>query len=200
MRIAGGEFRGRVLLVPKSGEIRPTQDRVREALFSMLMNAVPGADFLDLFAGSGAVGFEALSRGAKSAVFVERNPRHADIIAKNAATLLGNACASAASVIRADAYAFIERYSGSGFDIVFADPPYALGDERGYDGVLDTLARRGVVRPGGIFVAETAANTALAEPPGWTLLRDRTYGKSRIAMWRRALSSSSPDSQEGAES
>ena len=200
MRIAGGEFRGRVLLVPKSGEIRPTQDRVREALFSMLMNAVPGADFLDLFAGSGAVGFEALSRGAKSAVFVERNPRHADIIVKNAATLLGNARASAASVIRADAYAFIERYAGSGFDIVFADPPYALGDERGYDGVLDTLARRGVVRPGGIFVAETAANTALAEPTGWTLLRDRTYGKSRIAMWRRALSSSSPDSHEGAES
>lgn len=195
MRIAGGEFGGRTLLVPKSGEIRPTQDRVREALFSMLMNEVPGADFLDLFSGSGAVGLEAMSRGARSATFVERNPRHADIIARNIAALLGKARASAVAVIRADAYAFIKRYSGSGFDIAFADPPYALGDERGYDGVLEALAQRGVVRPGGIFVAETAANTALAEPQGWTLLRDRTYGKSRIAMWRRAQSIA--DSQEG---
>ena len=83
MRITGGEFGGRNLKVPKSDAIRPTQDRVREALFNMIQFEVPGSDFLDLFAGSGAVGIEALSRGAKSATFVESNRRHMPVLLEN---------------------------------------------------------------------------------------------------------------------
>ena len=83
MRITGGEFGGRNLKVPKTDAIRPTQDRVREALFNIIQCEIAGADFLDLFAGSGAVGLEALSRGAKSVTFVEANRKHITILNEN---------------------------------------------------------------------------------------------------------------------
>ena len=83
MRITGGEFRGRILKVPKSDAIRPTQDRVREAFFNMVAFELAGASFLDLFAGSGAVGIEALSRGARAATMVELNRRHLETLSEN---------------------------------------------------------------------------------------------------------------------
>ena len=181
MRITGGELCGRVLAVPKSGGLRPTQDRVREALFSILQCEIPGAAFLDLFAGTGAVGLEALSRGAASAEFVEADQRHMEALRRNVAM----AGPRAAAVVRADAYRYIAAYRGPGFDIAFADPPYALGEERGYAQVLATLAGRGVVKPGGLFVAEMTAVQRAEETPGWELLRDRRYGKTRLCIWRR---------------
>lgn len=181
MRITGGKFGGRIIGVPKSDAVRPTQDRVREALFSMLTGVLPDADFLDLFAGSGAVGIEALSRGARSAVFVERDPKHLAVLKKNAAAL----GVENAHFVRADAYRWAESYAGDGFDIVFADPPYALGEERGYAAFLETLASRAVVREGGFFVAEMTAVQKAEFPRGWALLRDRTYGKTRVCLWRR---------------
>ena len=183
MRITGGQFGGRNLVVPKSDAIRPTQDRVREALFSMLQTEIAGATFLDLFAGSGAVGLEALSRGASRATFVEQNRRHLVALKSNL-----EACrlpSAAAETIAADCYRWISSYTGAGFDIGFADPPYALGEERGYAAVLATLAERGVVRPGGLFVAEMTAVQKAEETPNWDLLRDRTYGKTRLCVWRR---------------
>ena len=165
MRITGGEFGGRILKVPKSDAIRPTQDRVREALFNIIQFEVPGADFLDLFAGSGAVGIEALSRGAKSATFVEQDRRHFSVLGENVGMV---SCADnghptsgirhqTSNCVCADVYRWIASYSGPGFSIAFADPPYALGEERGYASVLATLAERGVVRPGGLFIAEMTA-------------------------------------------
>ena len=186
MRITGGEFGGRNLKVPKSDAIRPTQDRVREALFNIIQFEVPGSDFLDLFAGSGAVGLEALSRGAKSATFVEANRRHLAVLKENL-----DSCrvqSTAVAVADADAYRWIATYSGPGFSIGFADPPYALGEEKGYASVLATLAERGVIRPGGLFVAEMTAVQKAEETPGWELIRDRTYGKTRLCLWRRLLS------------
>ena len=183
MRITGGKFRGRNLKIPKSGEIRPTQDRVRESLFNIIQCELAGAEFLDLFAGSGAVGIEALSRGAASAAFVERDRRHAAVLAENLKTF--NLQPPAFSLVSADVYRWIAAYAGGGFDIVFADPPYALGEEKGYSGVLATLAERGVVKPGGLFIAEMTAVQKAEESPGWELLRDRTYGKTRILIWRR---------------
>ena len=228
MRITGGEFGGRNLKVPKSDAIRPTQDRVREALFNIIQFEVPGSDFLDLFAGSGAVGIEALSRGAKSATFVEANRRHFAVLEENLASLgsgrvgLGSSRGKLESegssnrpvqdcpnqslqgcrplqddpnrpkrtlddstVVLADVYRWIGRYSGPGFSIGFADPPYALGEEKGYASVLATLAARGVIRPGGLFVAEMTAVQKAEETPGWELVRDRTYGKTRLCIWRR---------------
>ena len=186
MRITGGEFGGRNLKVPKSDAIRPTQDRVREALFNMIQFEVPGADFLDLFAGSGAVGIEALSRGAKSATFVESNRRHMPVLLENLRLVspAGGPQLNFSTVL-ADVYRWIASYSGPGFSIVFADPPYALGEERGYASVLATLAERGVVRPGGLFIAEMTAVQKAEETPLWELVRDRTYGKTRLCLWRR---------------
>ena len=198
MRITGGEFGGRNLKVPKSDAIRPTQDRVREALFNIIQCEIVGADFLDLFAGSGAVGLEALSRGAKSVTFVEANRRHIAVLKENLGSLGSgrveaglNALARPSStlddttVIAADAYRWIASYSGPGFSIGFADPPYALGEEKGYAQVLATLADRGVIRPGGLFIAEMTAVQKAEETPGWELIRDRTYGKTRLCIWRR---------------
>lgn len=190
MRIAGGEFCGRTMKTPKTGDLRPTQDRVREALFSILAPEMPGADFLDLFAGSGAVGIEALSRGAASATFVERDRRHLAVLSENIAATVGRGGrASAARTVAADVYSWIAAYSGPGFSIAFADPPYALGEEKGYAQVLGTLAARGVVRLGGLFVAEMTAVQHPEETPGWDLLRDRRYGKTRLCVWRRAAKS-----------
>ena len=183
MRITGGLFGGRTLKVPKSDAIRPTQDRVREALFNILAPELAGAAFLDLFAGSGAVGLEALSRGARAVTFVERSRPHLETLRANLAAI---APKSAADVVTADVYRWIASYAGPGFTLAFADPPYALGEEKGYAGVLATLAARGVVRPSGLFVAEMTAVQKAEETPGWELLRDRTYGKTRLCIWRRA--------------
>ena len=195
MRITGGEFGGRNLKVPKSDAIRPTQDRVREALFNILQFEVPGADFLDLFAGSGAVGLEALSRGAKTVTFVEQNRQHLKVLNENLAMLApvpravpGRGADSrppqTTTVGAADCYRWLASYSGPGLSIAFADPPYALGEEKGYATVLATLAERGVVREGGLFIAEMTAVQKAEETPGWELFRDRTYGKTRLCIWR----------------
>ena len=184
MRITGGEFCGRNLLVPKSDEIRPTQDRVRQALFNIIQCEVTGCDFLDLFSGSGAVGLEALSRGAASATFVEQSRQHIEVLNKNVVTLLKDK-SSLVTVVAADGYRGISTYVGPGLSVGFADPPYRLGEERGYAQVLATLAERNVIRVDGLFVAEMTAVQKAEETPGWDLLRDRTYGKTRICIWRR---------------
>ena len=184
MRITGGQFCGRILKVPNSDAIRPTQDRVRESVFNIIQCEIGGAKFLDLFAGSGAVGLEALSRGASAATFVEMNRRHLATLKENLSIV--PLPLPTTTIIASDVYKWIASYSGPGFDIAFADPPYALGEEKGYAQVLATLAERGVIRPGGLFIAEMTAVQKAEETPGWELVRDRTYGKTRICMWRRA--------------
>lgn len=191
MRITGGEFGGRNLRVPDSEAIRPTQDRVREALFNILMPEIAQAEFLDLFAGCGAVGLEALSRGAKRVTFVEQDRRHLAALRQNLETMAPD---RATEVIGAEVYRWLQRYAGAGFTMVFADPPYRLGEERGYASVLATLAARGVVRPNGLFIAEMTAVQKAEETPGWDLLRDRTYGKTRLCIWRRLAVFASDDS------
>ena len=180
MRITGGIHCGRILKVPEGLEVRPTQDRVREALFNILMHDIAGARFLDLFAGSGAVGLEALSRGASSVTLVEQNARHVAFIRSNAAMLK-----VAPEIVAADVYLYLSAFAGTSFDIAYADPPYALGEERGFTEMLKTLAGRNVVRPGGLFIAETTSRQTVADVPGWDLCRDREYGKTRLLIWKR---------------
>lgn len=182
MRITGGIYRGRTLKVPDGLDVRPTQDRVREALFSILMHEMPGARFLDLFSGSGAVGLEALSRGASFATLVELNARHMAFAKANAAMLKASP-----EFVQADACRYISEFEGTPFDIVFADPPYAMGEEHGFGEMLGTLAARNVVRPDGLFIAETTSRVALGEIPEWDLCRDREYGKSRLLVWKRSM-------------
>ncbi|MDX9867030.1 MAG: 16S rRNA (guanine(966)-N(2))-methyltransferase RsmD [Kiritimatiellia bacterium] len=181
MRITGGEWGGRKLKAPAGDRVRPTQDRVREALFSMLMGVVPDALFVDLFAGTGAVGLEALSRGASRAVWVEQDPRHAALLQENVTALTGKS----GEVCRCEVFRWLKG-AGCGLraDVVFADPPYAAGGDPGFARVMGLLEANRVLRPGGVFVAEMPEACAAEEVAGWVLLRDRTYGHTRLAVYR----------------
>jgi 16S rRNA (guanine966-N2)-methyltransferase len=125
VRIVAGEFGGRRLSMPKDARVRPTADRVREAWMSILADAIPGARVLDLYAGSGALGLEALSRGAASATFVELNPPSLRALQANVATL---GVADRVTVYRGDALRYVEGLPAGAFDLVLADPPYARDD------------------------------------------------------------------------
>lgn len=188
MRIAGGDWRGRTLKVPDGDAVRPTQDRVREALFSMIQFELAGVSFLDLFAGSGGVGLEALSRGAARATFVELAPRHVACLKANVAALKAEA---RCRVQTADVFSWLAALparaaaADDAFGIVYADPPYDLGRERGFASILQTLAEKNAVKPSGLFIAEMRVHQAPDESPFWELCRDRTYGQTRLAIYRR---------------
>lgn len=123
IRIIGGEWRGRRLQVPEIDGLRPTQDRFRETLFNWLMFQLGGKRVLDMFAGSGALGLEALSRGAASAVFLEKDARAASGIR----TFLGQVAFTGAEVVVTDARAWLGHPAGQPFDVVFLDPPFRAG-------------------------------------------------------------------------
>jgi 16S rRNA (guanine966-N2)-methyltransferase len=183
MRITGGEFGGRHLRAPTGDRVRPTQGRVRGALFSMLAAEVPGARVLDLFAGTGAVGLEALSRGAAAVVWVESDRRHCQALRANAAALGQGA---AGRVVCADCVRWLRGApeAGAAFDLVFADPPYAWALANGFGVIAVRLRDGGWLRPGGWFVAEQPASLAPDAWDGWVLLRDRVYGETRLAVYR----------------
>ena len=124
MRIVSGRWRGRVIKAPADSRVRPTADRVREAWMSIVQNDLPGARVLDLFAGSGALGLEALSRGAEHADFVELGRRSLSALGANIASL---GAENLSTVHRGDAVRFVARLDTDAYDIAFADPPYGLG-------------------------------------------------------------------------
>lgn len=179
MRVIAGEAGGLRLRVP-SPDIRPTMDRVREAIFSSLGEAVPGARGLDLFAGSGAMGIEALSRGAASVVFVEASPRCAACIRENL-----RRARLEASVQVMDAFKFLQLYGGTGYDLIFADPPYTKSAED-RDFARELLLAPALVealRPKGTLVLERAAASKEPETKALSLVRLRRYGESEIAYY-----------------
>lgn len=183
MRVTGGRWRGHPVRVPGRRVLRPTQDRVREALFAMLAGRIEGARFVDLFAGTGAVGIEALSRGAAQVCWVERDVRVLAVLRQN----LRELGAPQDTIVRAD----VGRALAGGLlpeacDVVFADPPYRVRRRRPWlDTLLETLPRCGVLRPDGCFVMEQAAGDTVACPQGWQLVRDRAYGDSRLLLFAR---------------
>jgi 16S rRNA (guanine966-N2)-methyltransferase len=152
IRIIAGEYKGRRIKTPASDKVRPTADRVREAWFSILQGSIPGARVLDLFAGSGALGFEALSRGAVSVDFVEKHTASLRVIHANASLLN---VADQVTIHRTDAMRFAERLQAGAYDVAFADPPYA-GDEAA---LLVALFRRTPFAR--VFAIEHAAATAM---------------------------------------
>jgi 16S rRNA (guanine966-N2)-methyltransferase len=123
MRIVGGQFGGRRLVIPRDDRVRPTADRVREAWMNILGEALVGSRVLDLFAGSGALGLEALSRGAASVTFVELNPPSLKALEQNISAL---GAENAVTVYRGDAMRYAERLPERAFDVVLADPPYSI--------------------------------------------------------------------------
>jgi 16S rRNA (guanine966-N2)-methyltransferase len=155
MRVIAGTFRSRQLKSLKGNALRPTSDRLRETLFNVIADRVSGSRFLDLFAGTGAVGIEALSRGAREAVFVENHVPAATLIRKNLASLgitLG-ARVLAADALRGLAKLATENGSGGApFDLIFLDPPYSAAEE--YRGVLALLGSAALIGESSLVVAE----------------------------------------------
>lgn len=191
VRIVGGEFRGRTLAAPKTQAIRPTTDRSRESLFNILSHAYPEAlaatRVLDLFAGTGAVGIEALSRGCRSALFVESGVEGRGLIQKNIETL---GLQGRARIFRRDACKLGMAGTMGPFDLVFADPPYGRGlGERG----LQSAARGGWIGEGALVVLE---EEAAAEPdPGksFQLLDSRAFGDTVMRFFRYDAAALSDD-------
>ncbi len=182
MRIIAGRAGGIPLKSPPA-ETRPTADRVREAIFSMLGVSCVDARVLDVFAGSGALGLEALSRGAKESVFVERNGKACAIIEDN----LRRSKLEGARVIKADAFAALQqlRPLGARFDLIFADPPYMKerGDSDYAAQLLASADLRSLLAEGGTFVLETMmTKRAATSIAGWHIARDRAYGSTRVLL------------------
>lgn len=190
MRISGGAMRGRVLKTPPEGVLRPTQDAVREAVFSMLSAVLPGSSFLDLFAGTGAVGLEALSRGASSVFWVENNPKSLRVLEANVAALCPAPLPATLKVFRSDVVKWLARPplpSGS-VDIVYADPPYvgSEGDSDSIPQIAEASLCSGILSPVSFFVAEQRSGTPLPVPAGWTLLTSRRYGRTSLSILKRS--------------
>ena len=189
MRVTGGKLGGRAIRVP-SASVRPTQDRVREALFSALQDVIPDIRFLDLFAGSGAVGIEAWSRGAASVCWVEEERRVHQVLKCNVTTLGGEGLdASVMRCVCADVFSFLRKgLAEPQFDIIFADPPYhkgqrAAGAQFG-SRLLEAVTASGMLTPKGLLILEQGSDEWVPMVDGWELVRDRRYSGSRIRFFR----------------
>ena len=180
MRIVGGLHRGRVLVAPKGDKTRPTTDRVREALFNILAHGTPalphGARVLDLFAGSGALGLEALSRGAVRALFVEIAAPARAAIRQNIETLNET---GRTKLYRRDATKLgpLEANAGGPFDLVLMDPPYGCDLAAP---ALQAARAGGWLAPGATIVLECAVGEAFVPPEGFSLQETRDYGQTRL--------------------
>ena len=181
MRIVAGAWRGRTLIAPPGSQTRPTADRVRQALFDMLLHApwggrdvVEEANVLDVFAGTGALGLEALSRGAAHVTFIEHDPAALAALRKNIAACHAH---DQCTILAVDALA---APAGKNCGLIFLDPPY------GQDLVPRALARlraAGWIAPAALIVAETGRDEP---PPVTSLLAERVHGAARISIWREA--------------
>jgi 16S rRNA (guanine(966)-N(2))-methyltransferase RsmD len=180
VRVIGGALRGRRFAAPRRG-VRPTADRVRESLFALLGD-VADASVLDLYAGSGALGIEALSRGANNAVFVEHSPASVSVLKRNLAEL---GLADRSRVLRGDALRVLRRLARerARFDLVLADPPYAAG---ALDPLLRELSESGVILPGGMLVVERGRRHPVPPVPGLRLVEHREYGDTVITRFAAA--------------
>jgi 16S rRNA (guanine966-N2)-methyltransferase len=210
MRVIAGSARGRPLKAPRGGATRPTSDRVREALFSSIARHVPGATVLDLFAGSGALGIEALSRGAGFAVFVDDDHRAIRAITDN---LKRAGLSARARVVRADAARFCANPGaalGGGrtagqlptepFDVVLCDPPYTLALSQVL-GLVQDLSTAGAMAPAALVVIERDRrdpHLAQPMPEGFDQVRDRVYGDTVLRYVRPASPGAKTDHDAGA--
>ncbi|MFW2852218.1 16S rRNA (guanine(966)-N(2))-methyltransferase RsmD [Sphingomonas sp. TX0543] len=179
MRIIAGQWRGRPLVAPKGDTTRPTADRTREALFSMLASRVgsfEGLAVADLFAGSGALGLEALSRGAERCVFVEQDKPALDALRTNIAKM-----GATGAEVRATSVLSL-ALSNQPLDVVMMDPPYATGAG---NVALDRLARLGWIGPATWVSIETAHNEPV-DVTGFTIDADRRHGRARLTLLRLA--------------
>ncbi len=178
IRISGGSTKGRRVHSLSGRGVRPTSARVREAIFNIIGARVTGARVLDLFAGVGSLGLEALSRGASHVDFVEKNARHAGVIHANLERL---EFASQGRVIRADCSRFLQtgKHGDMRYDLVFLDPPYG---EDLLPAVLPGLYKADIISPAGLVVVEHGATREVLDAGPWEVGRSYTYGKTSITL------------------
>lgn len=185
MRVIAGKAKRLPLKTVEGMNTRPTTDRIKETLFNMLGTEIPGCAFLDLFAGSGAIGIEALSRGAREAVFVERDRKAAACIREN---LTFTRLAPEARLLEMDVRAALSKLAGEGkrFDWIFLDPPYEkLWEKR----VLETLSEQNILAEGGRVVVEASLETDMdyAEDFGFQVLRVKNYKTNRHIFLEKSM-------------
>lgn len=188
LRVVGGALRGRVFAMPEKG-VRPTANRVREALFNILGQDLTGLRVLDLFAGSGALGIESLSRGAVQGCFVEKNPRNARVIKSNLQSL---GVLDKSELRIADALQVVQKPWPQGFDFIFADPPYAeLPDASFWFALLQKM-----LRPGGRLIVEHASRDTIGldsfaetDTDFSVAAQQRRYGDSSLTIFTKILGS-----------
>ena len=176
LRIVGGEWRSRILKFPDAGGLRPTSGKIRETLFNWLGHNVIGADVLDMFSGSGALGLEALSRGAASAVMIEKNRAAAEQLKQNCQILQ----TSKAQVIIANAIDWVTENTPS-FDLVFLDPPFA-------EGLLSEcmeLCIKGLVKLEGLVYLEAAREQQVDTPEEFEVIKSKSSGNVTYQLWQR---------------
>ncbi len=176
MRVISGLAGGRKLKSPDGDAVRPTADQVKQAIFNILQFDVEGRRVLDLFGGTGQMGIEALSRGAKEAVFIDASRTSAALIRENL-----KICGMKAAVLQTDALQYLSR--GERFDIIFVDPPYDAGL---YGTVLERINAVDTLTEGGIIICETRASQVLPDMrPPYRLLKERKYGSVKIAVFTK---------------
>ena len=176
MRVITGSARGRRLKTPANEEIRPTTDNVKEAVFNILQFDIEGRRVLDLFAGTGQLGIECLSRGAASAVFIDRDRAAVQLVKDNL-----KSCGLSGTVLCADSLSYL-RSCGQ-FDLIFVDPPYDSGL---YDEVLRTINQVDILSEGGIIIVEARRDTPLPEmEPPYRLMKEYRYGKVKIRSYTK---------------
>jgi 16S rRNA (guanine966-N2)-methyltransferase len=185
MRVVGGSLRGRTLAAPKSQSIRPTADRLREALFNILVHAydnpIAGARVLDLFAGTGALGIEALSRGAAFALFVDDGAEARALLRENVATLgLGGT----SRIFRREATKLGPAHPVEPFSLAFLDPPYGKGLA---EQALASARAGGWLVPDALIVVEEAKKSAFAAPKGFSEIERRSYDDTEFVVLRLAI-------------
>jgi 16S rRNA (guanine966-N2)-methyltransferase len=184
MRITGGILRGRLITSP-DGKVRPTTDMVREALFSIMGERIRGARFLDLYAGCGAVGLDAWSRGAEFVHWVELDGRTLQILKKNVTTL----CDSRTRISHCDALRFVKKkLVGDRFSIIFADPPYTYSRQSKRDGPTEMLSSIGgseMLAEDGLVVVQQGADTPAPGQTGWRMVDERVYGSTVLRFFSR---------------
>lgn len=183
MRIIGGEFKGRIIKMPGSVKVRPTQDRVREAIFNIIRELVPGSRVLDLYAGSGAFGMEALSRGAHYAIFVDNNIYCIKIIKSNLSVLGERGKFS--QVIKRDALRAISGFKKDNkFDIIFLDPPYYKDMAKN---CLLKIDAYDILSHHGLIIAEHFAKDKMPEAmASLELFREKKYGDTVLSFYRKS--------------
>ena len=175
MRITAGRFKNKQIKTIDSDLIRPTLSKIRESIFNVLQNEVFNASFLDLFAGSGIVGIEAASRGAKEVIFIEKNPKHYKLLKENL-----NGLAFENKTFLADTTAIIEIFDKNRFDIIFSDPPYKTDLNKK---ILEIISKKQLLKENGYLILECNKEENFSEQIdtyGYKIIKEKTYGDTKV--------------------